>query len=175
MMLSRFGSAAAALGMALLMTTSVLAGGMAIANLDSTPGQPRVGEPLAIGFTVLQHGVRPWTEGDVSVIARNQGSGESITADAVAQGEPGHYVATLTFPSAGTWSWEIQMPLLMNSKFAPLTVLPAGAVPAAAPGQPSTAPADVPAPAIVGGLALAALIAASGYLFVRRRPAPAVG
>src|SRR3712207_6349701 len=109
-MIRRLGAAAAALGATVLISTSVFAGGMAIANLDSTP-QPRAGEPADIGFTVLQHGVRPWTEGGVSVFARNQGSGETVTADARAEGKPGHYVATLTFPSAGQWSWEIRMPL----------------------------------------------------------------
>jgi hypothetical protein len=172
MMLRRLGAAAAALGATLLIASSALAGGMAIANLDATPGQPRVGEPLTIGFTALQHGVRPWTEGSVSVTARNQGTGESITADARAEGKPGHYVATLTFPSAGTWTWEIQMPLFMSSKFAPLTVLPAAAAPAT---QPTPSPAGVPGTAILGVGALAALIAASAYLFVRRRPTPAVG
>jgi YtkA-like protein len=155
-----------------LMASAVLAGGYAIANLDSTP-QPRAGEATTLGFTVLQHGVTPVTSGDVSVMARNSATGETIAAKVVAEGKPGHYVATLTFPSAGTWSWEITLERLqMQSKFPPLTVLPASAAPApAAPAATEPAPGGIPAQAIAGGAVLAALLLGAGYLFLRRRPA----
>jgi len=158
-----------ALVAASLMAATALAGGYAIANLDSTP-QPRAGEATTLGFTVLQHGVTPVTSGTVSVMARNSASGETIAAKVVAEGKPGHYVATLTFPSAGTWSWEITLERLqMQSKFPPLTVLPAVAAPApAAPAEP--APSGIPAQAIAGAAALAALLLGAGYLFQRRRP-----
>lgn len=177
-MLRRFAALPLALAAALLLSTAALAGGVAIANLDTTP-QPRAGEATTLGFTVLQHGVTPVTTGDVSVIARNDATGETLTTKARAEGKPGHYVATLTFPSAGSWTWEITLEnLLMQSKFPPLTVLPAVGAPApAAPAaaQPAPGPGGIPAQAIAGAAALAALVLAAGYLFLRRRTAPAVG
>jgi hypothetical protein len=172
-MLRRFLALPFALGATLLISTAALAGGVAIANLDSTP-QPRAGEATTLGFTVLQHGVTPVTDGDVGVSARNDTTGESLTTKARPEGKPGHYLATLTFPSAGSWTWEITLEnLLMQSKFPPLTVLPAVGVPApAAPAatQPAPAPSGVPTQAIAAIAVLGALIAGGTYLFLRRRP-----
>jgi LPXTG-motif cell wall-anchored protein len=171
-MLRRFLALPFALGATLLISTAALAGGVAIANLDSTP-QPRAGEATTLGFTLLQHGVTPVTSGDVSVVARNDATGESVTTKGHAEGKPGHYLATMTFPSAGSWTWEITLEnLLMQSKFPPLTVLPAVGAPApAAPAATEPAPASTGAPQAIAALALlGALIAGAGYLFLRRRP-----
>jgi hypothetical protein len=169
-MVHRFAALPLALVATCLMAAVALAGGFAIANLDSTP-QPRAGEATTLGFTVLQHGVTPVTEGDVGVTARNATTGETIAAKARAEAKPGHYVATLTFPSAGAWSWEITINWLqMNSKFPPLTVLPALSAPAPAAAEPAAAPGGMPAQAIAAAAALAALAVGAGYLFLRRRP-----
>jgi hypothetical protein len=164
-MVRRIAALPLALAAALVLSASALAGGMAIANLDSTPTEPRVGEATTLGFTVLQHGVTPVTDG-VGIVARNDATGEKITGTVRHEGKPGHYIATLTFPSAGTWSWEITTEgLLMQSKFPPLTVLPAAAAPA------PSAPAGMPVQAIGGALALAVIVLGAAYLFLRRRPA----
>jgi hypothetical protein len=169
-MVRRFAALPLALVAASLMAAVALAGGFAIANLDSTP-QPRAGEGTTLGFTLLQHGVTPVTTGDVDVLASNSATGETIAAKARAEGKPGHYVATLTFPSAGTWSWEITSDWLMvNSKFPPLTVLPAVSAPAPAAAEPAPASSGLPAQAIAAAAALAALAVGAGYLFLRRRP-----
>jgi hypothetical protein len=172
-MLRRSLALALGLGATLAIATAAFAGGYAIANLDSTP-QPRAGEATTLGFTVLQHGVTPVTGGDVGVNARNDATGESLTTKARPEGKPGHYVATLTFPSAGTWTWGITLEALqMQSKFPPLTVLPAVGAPApAAPAaaEPASVPSGLPAQAIAGAAVLAALIVGAGYLFLRRRP-----
>jgi hypothetical protein len=34
-------------------------------------------------------------------------NGEITTFDAVATGDPGGYVANITFPESGTWRWEV--------------------------------------------------------------------
>jgi hypothetical protein len=167
-MVHRFAALPLALVAASLMAAAVLAGGVAIANLDSTP-QPRAGEATTLGFTLLQHGVTPVTTGDINVMARNATTGETVAAKARAEGKPGHYVATLTFPSAGSWSWEITISWLqMNSKFPPLTVLPAAA--ASVPAEQQPAPSGLPAQAIAAAAGLAALAVGAGYLFLRRRP-----
>jgi hypothetical protein len=170
------GAVVIALVATLALAASVFAGGFAIANLDSGgPPQPVAGQGTRLGFTVLQHGRTPWTQGGVSVVARNQATGQTIRADAIAEGQDGHYVATLTFPAAGTWDWDIEMPLLMQSKFPPLTVLPVGSAPVAAPAhQPAEAPVSTPAVPVMGLVALAAILAGAGYLLLRRRPTPAV-
>jgi hypothetical protein len=172
-MLRRFVALPLALGATLLISAAAFAGGFAIANLDTTP-QPRAGEATTLGFIVLQHGVTPVTFGDVSVSARNDATGESLTTKARAEGKPGHYLATLTFPSAGSWTWEITLEnLLMQSKFPQLTVLPAVGAPApAAPmaAEPAPAPSGIPTQAIAAMALLGALIGGGGYLFLRRRP-----
>ena len=85
------------------------AGGWAVTSLDSIP-EVTAGESADVGFTILQHGETP------AVLESNVGI-ELVLADgtiqffeAVSDGEPGHYVATVTFPaSAGSYEWHARM------------------------------------------------------------------
>jgi len=90
----------------LLLATPALAGGWAVITLDKLPGEVIAGQPLEIGFMVRQHGVTP-LDGLTPTVSAHQ-PGSSVTEQAKAQGEAGHYVATLTFPQAGEWEWSIQ-------------------------------------------------------------------
>jgi hypothetical protein len=85
----------------------VFAGGWAVITLDELPSDVVAGEPLTIGFTVLQHGITPMTDIDPTVTAELSGS-EKIVVRAEPQGDPGHYVAALTFPKEGNWDWSVQ-------------------------------------------------------------------
>jgi hypothetical protein len=85
------------------------AGGWAIASLDTVPAAT-AGGSVDVGFTVLQHGKTPAVlDSDVGI--------ELVLADAtmqffpaVADGVPGHYVATVTFPDvAGSYQWHARM------------------------------------------------------------------
>jgi hypothetical protein len=92
-----------------LSASSVSAGGWAVASLDAVP-QATAGRSVDVGFTVLQHGRTPAVlDSDVGI--------ELVLADgtmqffpAAADGAPGHYVATVTFPNgAGSYQWSARM------------------------------------------------------------------
>jgi hypothetical protein len=147
---------------ALAIASTAVAGGTATATLDGDPPEPSAGEPVVIGFTLLQHGVTPVSWPDAFVTATNQATGERITAAATAEGAEGHYVATMTFPTDGTWEWSIRTrDLEVETRFAPITV--------AAPGGTRGAP-QPPIIAIAGvALAGAALVASGTLLAIRSR------
>lgn len=91
----------------LLSAVPVFAGGWAVITLDGLPTDVVAGEPLTIGFTVMQHGKTPMTDIEPTVTAKRSAS-EKLVVSAEPQGKPGHYVATLTFPKEGDWEWSIQ-------------------------------------------------------------------
>lgn len=138
----------------LLSATPALAGGWAVITLDELPGKVVAGEPLEVGFMVRQHGITPLGGLEPTVYAR-QGS-ETLKAEAKAQGETGHYVATLTFPKAGEWTWSI-LAFTGNQPMPPLSVREANEAPAVAKSE---TPAQVPAnlPLLMGLSGLAGLV-----------------
>lgn len=146
----------------LLLATPALAGGWAVIILDELPGKIVAGGPLEIGFTVRQHGVAPMDGLAPTVSARQ--SGASVSEQAKAQGETGHYVATLTFPRGGKWEWSIQA-FSVNQPMPTLSVTEA---PIAIQNRSQT---SIPAvlPLVAGGLGLVSL--AAGMLVSMRRKA----
>jgi len=100
-----------ALSLALLITivfvVPVFAGGWAVITLDKLPSGIVAGEPLTVGFMVRQHGRTPMADIYPTITATLSKS-ESFVVKAEPEGEVGHYVATLTFPKEGNWSWSIQ-------------------------------------------------------------------
>ena len=103
-------AAAAALLLLTLGATAVLAGGWAtIVADDAAPPVPRAGEDVEYGFTVLQHGVTPAGFEDPTLRLTNTITGETFDVPAEPSGAAGHFVARFTFPSAGTWSYGIQL------------------------------------------------------------------
>lgn len=112
----------AALGLSA--TGLAVAGGWAIVKLDGLPSDVTTGKSVSVGFTVLQHGVSPLPGLDPIVRAGHATSGEKVEVVASGQGERGHYVADLTFPSSGTWNWSINA-FGADHAMPPLEVLPA--------------------------------------------------
>jgi len=100
-----------ALGFALLLSLvfaiPAFAGGWAVITLDELPGAVVAGEPLTVGFTVLQHGITPMSGIDATIVA-TLSKEERLVVPAEPDGEPGHYTATLIFPKEGDWEWSIQ-------------------------------------------------------------------
>jgi cytochrome c1 len=140
---------------ALAFAIPALAGGWAVITLDELPGQGiNAEEPLDIGFTVRQHGIRPMEGLTPTIHASQQDTGESFTVGAKPAGRTGHYEATLNFPSSGTWNWTIQA-FSMNQAMPPLTVLPAVMHSQVAQTQPLALPMAaglIGVTATVGGL-----------------------
>jgi hypothetical protein len=96
-----------ALLLALVFAFPAFAGGWAVITLDELPTDVVAGQPLTIGFTVRQHGVRP-LDGLYPTVIASLLTENPLTVQAEADGSPGHYTATFTFPKAGDWEWSIQ-------------------------------------------------------------------
>jgi hypothetical protein len=121
---------------ALLLAASagaVSAGGWATIQADAgNPPQPNAGEHFTFGFTVLQHGVTPAGWETPTFLGINGATGERVEAKAIAQGADGHFVATVTLPSAGFWTWQVVLTdLIVETQPQPIAVATAdGTLPA---------------------------------------------
>jgi len=128
-----FRALAAALLLLGLTLTGAAAGGWATIVADTTnPPQPNAGQPFTFGFTVLQHGVTPagWVE-TPTFVGIETVSGTRIEAKASGQGADGHFVATVTLPKAGVWTWQVVLTdLIVETTPQPLAVATASGKPA---------------------------------------------
>jgi hypothetical protein len=110
----------------LVFTFPVFAGGWAVITLDELPSNVVAGEPVTIGFMVLQHGRTPMA-GLYPTITAQLSPAETMSISAESDGKTGHYVATLTFPKEGNWEWSIQA-FTMHQPMPILSVAAAGPV-----------------------------------------------
>lgn len=120
---------------------AVHAGGWAVTTLDATPSLVP-GEPIDVGFTIRQHGITPVeVEGaSIDVVAAD---GTATTFPATLDGEA-HYVATITVPDAGTYTWRVNQGWFAPQDLGRLVVAPApAAMPVATPD--TSAAASTPA------------------------------
>lgn len=103
----------AALGAAFLVvlgTGLVSAGGWATIVADeAAPPEPRAGEEVEYGFTVLQHGETPAGWEQPTLVLTNTLTAETFEVPAAPSGPDGHFVGRVTFPSAGSWSWSVRL------------------------------------------------------------------
>ncbi len=158
-----------AIGLALIFAVMfafpALAGGWAVITLDELPFNVIAGEPVSVGFTVLQHGKTPLAGLDPKIIA-NLLSSEPMVILAEAGGKPGHYVATLTFPKEGNWEWSIQA-FTMEQRMPVLNVAAPGSTLANALDTKSKSAASIPALWLLRVLAFG--LALIGLVFAFRR------
>lgn len=155
----------------LALTTTAIAGSSATVTLDGDGDQPSAGQPIEIGFTLYQHGVRPVSWPDAWITATNPETGQTVTADAVPQGAEGHYVATITLPSKGTWTWAIEThDLEVLTAMEPMVATSPGSASAVGTASPAASTALVPLVAIAG--ALGVIVVAGATFAHRRRPRP---
>ena len=105
--IGRLGIVAIALLLAAGTAVPVAAGGWASIELDAWPEDVVAGQPITIGFQVLQHGISPVEDDTPRLVGIHRATGEQFFADGKAEGAAGHYVATATFPRAGAWKWSI--------------------------------------------------------------------
>src|SRR5262245_10966951 len=85
---------------ALALPATAAAGGFA-----TVPAGTKAGDTWKAELLVLQHGRTP-LEG-ISPVVRIRSGDRSQEFPAAPAGEPGRYVADVTFPASGTWAWEI--------------------------------------------------------------------
>ena len=164
---SVIGLVLACLGLALVWTPSVFAGGWAITTLDPLPNELRAGQTYAIGYVIRQHGQTPFTSAQTAIEIRSPDSQAPQRFRAVPDGAPGHYVAQVTFPTAGEWQWDVD-----QAPFAPQAL---GTVTVLAPSAASAAPNTIVP--LAGTLAIATALAIAVFVWrltmYTRTPRPA--
>jgi hypothetical protein len=108
-----------ALSALLLLAASAAAGGWADIRADATTADepPVAGQPLTIGFTVLQHGVTPVSWVTPIVTARDLVSGATIDVTVAPSGPEGHFAGSFTPTQAGYWTWSVQLQDLLSDPF----------------------------------------------------------
>jgi len=129
----------------------------AITTFDSLPGQMVAGTTYALGYTIRMDGTDPLKVDRTEIVARSS-DGHSLSFAGVPDGVPGHYVAKVTFPAAGTYQWSVTQ----GDYFAPMSLAPitVAAAPVATPssGAPTEDPLRTALPlGIAGAAALVAL------------------
>ena len=123
------------------LATSALAKEGAVSKLDALPpGGLHAGQMIPVGFTILMDGVEPYKADIAEIVVRN-GTGKVLSYPATAQGGPGHYVANVYFPAAGTYTWQVTQ----GTFFAPYDLGTISVLGPAAISDTTTAPARTPA------------------------------
>ena len=151
---------------------TTFAGGWAVGKLDAVPTNVEVGKPVEIGFMLLQHGQTPFKDGSPSIEIRTS-DGAWTAFPAKAQGDVGHYVAAVTFPSAGDWQMRVNpapFPVLDDAVTIPITVAPAAKVESAAPAVPAIQSTRSNAMLWSMSVGLVLLAGLATWLVMRRKP-----
>jgi hypothetical protein len=141
-MIRRLAAALAALAMLLVLAVPVFAGGWAEIVADAQTTEPPVeGQPVTVGFLVLQHGETAAGWETPTVHFTNASTGETIDVVATNDRADGHFVANVVLPGAGYWSWQVTLKDLVSDHLpVALTVVTAfGQVPAFDPSTTATA------------------------------------
>lgn len=92
-----------------LTASATLAGGWATIEPDQGSTPPTEDEATELGFTVLQHGETPAGWEQATVVLEEVSSGQTIDVVATASGADGHFVASVTLPTAGFWTWRVEL------------------------------------------------------------------
>jgi hypothetical protein len=85
--------------------STTFAGGWAVTTLDPLPASLYAGATYQIGFMMRQHGVTPIRDGTPAILLTR--AGQTLRFDGRAEGGFGHYVADVTFPASGEWTWSV--------------------------------------------------------------------
>ena len=153
--------------LSLALAATAFAGGWANAVMDTPPDDPGgPNQPVTLGFTLMQHGVTPVDWGNAQIVLTNADTGERIVAAARPEGTTGHWVAEVTLPAAGSWSYEVQHDLL-------ITMMGAEPISVGAPAAAGSTAAIGVSPALLaagGFLALLGLAVLTGVLLIVRQP-----
>ncbi len=104
-MLGRIGAALVAAIALLALTTSAVAGGWAVTTFDQLPAEFHAGQPYALGYTIRQHGQTPIHVDRTEIVV--SGSDGTTVFTGTPEGAIGHYVARVTFPATGAYSWRV--------------------------------------------------------------------
>lgn len=126
------------------LTGTAHGGGWATVELGAMPSGLVAGEPWRVELIVKQHGITPMSDVTPKVEITNGSVVRTFPARPTK--EVGHYVAEVTFPTAGEWKTRLYDGFtdVVPHRLSPLTVTAPGAAPAPALKYRTDAPA-VPA------------------------------
>jgi hypothetical protein len=141
--MARLAALAAAL-LLLALAAPAAAGGWAVTTLDAVPDRFEAGRAYDIGYTIRQHGVTPVDLASTGIRITSADSGKQLTFDGRRDGAVGHYVARVSFPAAGGWSWEALQDWFAPHPLGQLEVVLPGSTVASEP-RPAAAAAGAPA------------------------------
>jgi hypothetical protein len=96
-------------------------GGWAVTTIDSVP-TPVPGRPTDVEFTIRQHGVTPVDLDEGVSITVTSTDGAEQVFPATTTNLVGHYVAAVTFPTAGEFTWSVQQGWFATQDLGPITV-----------------------------------------------------
>jgi len=145
--------------LSLIIVSAVFAGGWAVITLDELPVTATAGEPLTIGFTVLQHGKTP-TSGLSPTIVFTLPKEKQFSVIAE-EDDTGHYTASVTFPQEGEWEWTINA--FMEQPMPAISVAAAPVM--TAPSQPTVQTEAIPYALIVRVLAFGLALVGAFFAF----------
>ena len=100
--------------LALSAGTVAAGGGATIVPDEPRPPEPRAGEDVEYGFTVLQHGQTPAGWEDPTVTITNLITGDSASFPSEPSGKDGHFVAVVRIHEGGLYSWAVDLRDLMT-------------------------------------------------------------
>jgi hypothetical protein len=149
-----------AVGLLLVAAPAAQAGGWATAGLSSTPAGTAAGAPWVVDITVLQHGVTPMRDVQPTVTISSGDATKSFAAKPT--GKPGVYRASVVFPTAGKWDYEVYDGFVSEPHTYPAVQI--GGAPAA-PAQAATS--DDGGPNLLWLVPGIALLLAAAALVVR--------
>ena len=151
-----------AVGLLLVAAPVAHAGGWSTVGLSSTPNGVGPGKAWVVDITVLQHGRTPLADVQPVVTIKNADGHKDFAAKPTAK--TGVYRASVVFPTAGRWTYEIDDGFMrgMPHTYPAVQIGEASSAPVAATTPPTPADAGGPnllwlVPGIVLLLAAAAL------------------
>jgi hypothetical protein len=86
---------------------TALAGGWALTVVNDAPEMFETGTEYKVTYTILQHGRSPATVEGTSLDFFHPRFKGPVSFPGEPTGNPGEYVATVTLPTTGSWSWEV--------------------------------------------------------------------
>lgn len=115
-MFRRLAAAVTALTLILLIAAPALAGGWAeiVADARTAEPPPVEGQPIEVGFMVMQHGETPAGWESPTVTFTEVATGKTFQVTATGSGPDGHFVAAATMPNAGFWTWSVTLHQLVT-------------------------------------------------------------
>lgn len=109
--------------LSLALAAPATAGNWAVTTADQPSSPPVVDSATTLGFTILQHGRTPAPWVTATLVLVEPVTGARMEVPMRADGADGHFLADVTFPDAGEWTWAVELAELGSDSTGSLIVL----------------------------------------------------